>query len=74
MTVGFNRLIGINKISGELGKKNLTIKFVNYEATNIDKVAMILTEASLSLRLPRRPAFGFTSKGSNNHGLFRGLS
>ena len=27
MTVGFNRLIGVNKISTELGNKNLTIKF-----------------------------------------------
>jgi hypothetical protein len=39
MTVGFNRLIGVNKISTELGSKNLTIRFTGYDATNIDKVS-----------------------------------
>ena len=27
ITVGFNRLIGVNKVVNELGNKNLTIKF-----------------------------------------------
>jgi hypothetical protein len=39
MMVGFNRLIGINKIVTEVGNKNLTIKFAGYDAGNIEKVS-----------------------------------
>src|SRR5689334_79210 len=39
MTVGFNRLIGVQKIVSEIGNKNLTIKFAGYDATNIEKVS-----------------------------------
>lgn len=49
MTVGFNRLIGINKISAELGSKNLTIKFAGYDATNIDKVSYDIDNGEFKL-------------------------
>ncbi len=49
MTVGFNRLIGINKISTELGSKNLTIKFAGYDATNIDKVSYDIDKGEFKL-------------------------
>ena len=39
MLVGFNRLIGINKISSDTGNRNLTITFSNYDAGNIEKVS-----------------------------------
>jgi hypothetical protein len=39
MMVGFGRLIGVNKVTTELGNKNLNIKFAGYEANNIDKVS-----------------------------------
>ena len=39
MIVSFNRLIGINKITSEVGNKNLTITFPNYDANNIEKVS-----------------------------------
>lgn len=39
MTVGFNRLMGVNKISSELGNKNLLITFPDYDAANIEKVS-----------------------------------
>ena len=39
MTVEFNRLIGVNKVSSELGNKNLTLKFSNYPADNIERVS-----------------------------------
>jgi len=39
MTVEFNRLIGVNRISSELGNKNLTLKFLNYPADNIERVS-----------------------------------
>jgi hypothetical protein len=39
MMVGFSRLIGVNKVTTELGNKNLNIKFAGYEANDIDKVS-----------------------------------
>ena len=39
MVTELNRLVGIDKISTEVGNKNLTIKLVNYEAQNVDKVS-----------------------------------
>ncbi|OGM28374.1 hypothetical protein A2962_02765 [Candidatus Woesebacteria bacterium RIFCSPLOWO2_01_FULL_39_61] len=39
MTVEFNRLIGVNKISQELGDKNLIIRFVDYKASDIERVS-----------------------------------
>jgi len=59
MMVGFNRLIGVNKISQELGKKNLTIKFINYEATNIDKVGYDIDNGEFKLTVT--PKTGFVS-------------
>jgi len=49
MTVGFNRLIGINKISTEIGSKNLTIKFAGYDAANIDKVSYDIDDGEFKL-------------------------
>ena len=59
MTVGFSRLIGVDKISSELGKKNLTIRFVNYEATNIDKVGYDIDNGEFKLTVT--PKSGFTA-------------
>lgn len=39
MTVEFNRLVGVNKITQDLGNKNLIIRFSDYEANNIEKVS-----------------------------------
>lgn len=49
MTVGFNRLIGVNKVATELGNKNLTIKFAGYDATNIDKVSYDIDNGEFKL-------------------------
>ena len=38
MTTEFSRLVGVDRISKDLGNKNLVIKFINYEAEDIDKV------------------------------------
>jgi len=59
MMVGFNRLIGVDKISEELGKKNLTIKFAGYEATNIDKVSYDIENGEFKLTVV--PKSGLTS-------------
>ena len=39
MMVGFNRLVGVNKIVAEIGNKNLTIRFAGYDADSIEKVS-----------------------------------
>jgi len=49
MMVGFNRLIGVNKISAEIGNKNLVIKFAGYDATNIDKVSYDIDNGEFKL-------------------------
>lgn len=59
MMVGFNRLIGINKITQEMGKKNLTIRFVNYEASSIDKVGYDIDNGEFKLTIT--PKAGFVS-------------
>jgi len=59
MTVGFNRLIGVNKISAELGSKNLTIRFAGYEATNIDKVSYDIDNGEFKLTVV--PKAGLTA-------------
>ncbi len=49
MVVGFNRLIGVNKIGDELGNKNLTIKFKGYDAKNIEKVSYDIIDGEFNL-------------------------
>lgn len=38
MVAEYSRLVGVDKVTKEFGNKNLVIKFVNYEAEDIDKV------------------------------------
>lgn len=49
MMVGFNRIIGVDKISTELGNKNLTIKFKDYDAENIEKVSYDIINGEFNL-------------------------
>jgi len=46
MTVAFNRLVGVDKISHELGNKNLIVRFSGYDATNIEKVSYDIEEGN----------------------------
>jgi hypothetical protein len=39
ITVDFNKLIGVDKISQEIGNKNLIIRFSDYKADDIEKVS-----------------------------------
>lgn len=57
MMVGFSRIIGVDKISQELGKKNLTIKFVNYDAGNIDKVGYDIENGEFKLTVTPKGSF-----------------
>lgn len=73
MMVGFNRIIGINKISSELGNKNLTIKFKGYDANNIEKVSYDIIEGEFNLTVV--PKTGFTAPTKEQMDLsFSGVS
>lgn len=63
MTVGFNRLIGVNKIIGEVGNKNLTIKFAGYDANNIEKVSYDIENGEFKLTV--MPKSGFSAPEKN---------
>jgi len=49
MTVEFNRLIGVNKISGDMGNKNLVIRFTDYKATDIERVSYDIDNSQFKL-------------------------
>lgn len=55
MMVGFNRIIGVNRISSELGNKNLTIKFKGYDAGNIEKVSYDIVNGEFNLTVVPKP-------------------
>lgn len=59
MMVGFNRIIGVNKITSELGNKNLTMKFKGYDAANIEKVSYDIVNGEFNLTVV--PKTGFTA-------------
>jgi len=73
MMVGFNRIIGIDKITSEVGNKNLLIKFKGYEASNIEKVSYDIIDGEFNLTVT--PKVGLTSPQQNQIELgFSGLS
>lgn len=49
MIVEFNRLVGIDKVSSELGNKNLTIEFAEYKATDIERVSYDIKDGQFKL-------------------------
>ncbi len=59
ITVGMNRLVGVNKIVNEIGNKNLTIRFNNYDANNIEKVSYDIDNGQFKLTVV--PKTGFSS-------------
>ncbi len=59
MIVEFNRLIGVNKISTEVGNKNLVIRFAGYKASDIEKVSYDVENGEF--RLTVVPKTGFSS-------------
>jgi len=73
MTVGFNRLIGVNKISTELGNKNLTIKFAGYDAANIDKVSYDIDNGEFKLTVVPKTGMAVPQKEQVNIG-YAGIS
>lgn len=63
INVAMNRLIGVNKITSELGNKNLTIKFTGYDATSIDKVSYDIDQGEFKLTVVPKAGFTAPQKG-----------
>lgn len=59
MTVEFNRIVGVDKITQGLGNKNLTIKFKDYPAENIERVSADVEGSEFKLTVI--PKVGLTS-------------
>ena len=73
MIVEFNRLVGVNKVSQEIGNKNLVIKFRDYKAMNIDRVSYDIEDAQFKLTVipkdrakpPRKEQIDISFSGSS---------
>lgn len=59
MTVAFNRLLGVDKITDQIGSKNLEIRFADYNASNIEKVSYDIENGEFRLKVV--PKAGFDS-------------
>lgn len=57
MLVEFNRLVGVNKVGSEGGNKNLTLRFANYPATNIEKVSYDIENGEFKLMVVPKTGF-----------------
>lgn len=66
MTTEFNRLIGVDKIGEELGNKNLTIKFTNYSAEDVDKVSYDIENGEFKLTISPKSGFNSPTKDQLN--------
>lgn len=57
MTVEFSRLVGVNKVTNELGNKNLVIKFPNYPANDIERVSYDIENEQFTLTVIPKAGF-----------------
>lgn len=55
LTVEFHRLIGVNKITQELGNKNLTIRFVDYNPQDVERVSADIENNEFKLMIVPKP-------------------
>ena len=62
MTVEFNRLVGVNKISQELGNKNLIIRFADYNANDIERVSADIEDGQFCLSVIPKPGVSAPQK------------
>lgn len=62
MTVEFNRLVGVNKVTKELGNKNLSLRFTNYDANNIERVSYDVENAEFKLTVIPKTGFDAPKK------------
>lgn len=66
MTVGFNRLVGVNKVVKELGNKNLVLRFSNYPADNIERVSYDIEDGQFKLTVIPKPGISSPKKEEVN--------
>lgn len=57
MLVEFNRLVGVNRVTQELGNKNLTIRFSDYPADNVERVSYDIEHGEFKLSVVPKPQF-----------------
>lgn len=62
ITVEFNRLVGVNKISQELGNKNLIIRFTDYNANDIERVSADIEDGQFCLSVIPKPGVSAPQK------------
>lgn len=55
MYVEFNRLVGVDKITREMGNKNLVIGFPGYQATDIERVSYDIENGEFKLSVIPKP-------------------
>ncbi len=51
MVTEYSRLIGVDKVTSELGSKNLIINLVNYDANSVDKVSYDIENGEFKLTI-----------------------
>lgn len=56
MIVEFNRLIGVNKVTQELGNKNMVIRFSDYKANDIERVSYDIEDGQFRLTVIPKPS------------------
>jgi nanoRNase/pAp phosphatase (c-di-AMP/oligoRNAs hydrolase) len=57
MVVEFNRLVGVNKVTQELGDKNLVVRLIDYPAENIERVSYDIEDSEFRLTIIPKPGF-----------------
>lgn len=57
MTVGVNRLVGVQRIKSEVGNKNLALTFKNYDAGQIEKVSYDIVDGEFKLTIVPKTGF-----------------
>lgn len=62
MLVEFNRLVGVTKIGQELGNKNLTVRFIDYPASDIERVSYDIENGQFRLSVIPKTGFAAPKK------------
>ncbi len=55
MRVEFNRLVGVNRVTTDLGNKNLVVRFVDYKANDIERVSYDIERGQFKLTVIPKP-------------------
>lgn len=67
MVAEYSRLIGVDKVTSDLGSKNLVISLINYDANSVDKVSYDIENDQFKLTIA--PKAGFKSPTKEQVGI-----